>query len=542
MSVSSRAVPARRVGRLRIRGTADGVVRHAAVLLSDALSTASLPGADEQRLVVIRRLPLGRISLPASSPSLALLIERTSRDVLSAAVGYDAPSAAAANAVAFRDRGEAIVALARRLATDRPADEWFWPKVIEGWRADAPRGERWTQLIESAHGGSDAAALAAAVVEEAVRVQAQDSLLASLVPGQGARWLRSEGWTDVSPDAAARPWRPLRSRHAEVVHRWSRQWGAADDRSIWLATMASVIERPACTGDPQLPGRIAFAMMRDAEIRATNRAAAAPELSEGEAAGHGCVRLEGAGRGLDALTRLTAAAPDASSPVDALAASAPANASAEHAAIVAGETPEDRSRESVGAAGPVQPAPAHDHSRAGVFTFFAGLCFVVPMLERLDFAAFLAAHPAFLDEAFPARLLRHIGRRAGLPSTDPLAIALDALVGDRSDAIVEHFRDWRLPDRCREMLATPRPPMPIESPFTAWTAAVRRWCRRHARMGLATLVGRPGLVRLSRTHLDASFALSQLDVRVRRVALDVDPGWVPWLGRVVHFTYEDHGS
>jgi hypothetical protein len=27
---------------------------------------------------------------------------------------------------------------------------------------------------------------------------------------------------------------------------------------------------------------------------------------------------------------------------------------------------------------------------------------------------------------------------------------------------------------------------------------------------------------------------------VRRVALDVDPGWVPWMGRVVQFRYDAH--
>jgi hypothetical protein len=44
---------------------------------------------------------------------------------------------------------------------------------------------------------------------------------------------------------------------------------------------------------------------------------------------------------------------------------------------------------------------------------------------------------------------------------------------------------------------------------------------------------------VSRTHIDVDFRLSQADVRIRRVALDVDPGWVPWLGRVVQFSYLD---
>ena len=54
---------------------------------------------------------------------------------------------------------------------------------------------------------------------------------------------------------------------------------------------------------------------------------------------------------------------------------------------------------------------------------------------------------------------------------------------------------------------------------------------------MSTLLRRRATVHVSRTHIDARFALSDLDVRVRRWALDVDPGWVPWLGRVITFTY-----
>ena len=29
-----------------------------------------------------------------------------------------------------------------------------------------------------------------------------------------------------------------------------------------------------------------------------------------------------------------------------------------------------------------------------------------------------------------------------------------------------------------------------------------------------------------------------LDLDIRRAGLDIDPGWLPWLGRVVRFRYE----
>jgi hypothetical protein len=47
----------------------------------------------------------------------------------------------------------------------------------------------------------------------------------------------------------------------------------------------------------------------------------------------------------------------------------------------------------------------------------------------------------------------------------------------------------------------------------------------------------PARLRATRTHLDLHFRLASVRVDVRRAGLDVDPGWVPWLGRVVRFHY-----
>jgi hypothetical protein len=148
-----------------------------------------------------------------------------------------------------------------------------------------------------------------------------------------------------------------------------------------------------------------------------------------------------------------------------------------------------------------------------LFTSHGGLLFVVPILERLDFPGHLASNPELLDAEYAVRLLRVIARRAGLAPDDPLTLALAPHQdNDRDDA---------------------------DQTFARWLSAVRRWSRRHAHMGLLTLIRRPARVFFSRTHIEIAFTMSQLDVRLRRLALDVDPGWVPWLGRVVTFSYVD---
>jgi hypothetical protein len=40
------------------------------------------------------------------------------------------------------------------------------------------------------------------------------------------------------------------------------------------------------------------------------------------------------------------------------------------------------------------------------------------------------------------------------------------------------------------------------------------------------------------THLDLDLAATSVDLALRLSGLDLDPGWVPWLGRVVRFHYD----
>jgi len=39
------------------------------------------------------------------------------------------------------------------------------------------------------------------------------------------------------------------------------------------------------------------------------------------------------------------------------------------------------------------------------------------------------------------------------------------------------------------------------------------------------------------SHLDIHFHLNDANLAVRRAGLDLNPGWLPWLGRVVNFHF-----
>jgi hypothetical protein len=82
-------------------------------------------------------------------------------------------------------------------------------------------------------------------------------------------------------------------------------------------------------------------------------------------------------------------------------------------------------------------------------------------------------------------------------------------------------------------------PLPADAcaALATWMSGTRRWLRAQAHVGPASLVLRDGLVSVTRTHVDVTFGLDDIDLRARRAGLDKDPGWVPWLGRIVAFHF-----
>ncbi len=406
-------------------------------------------------MLLVRKLPLGRISARASAATLALQIEQVLQAARLEAVPFDQPAAQETNAVFIPGQLEAIVRLARRHAHGAPAEEWFWKMIVPGWRPDLSSGERWLALLRAAHELPEAAVAVAAVVEEAVEAGVENELLCALPPGLGHAWLQRAGWNaPVLPAAETAHLPSLNSRHEVIVRQWAQRWGPASRRLNWLAVIFAVAEKPARAADRNLSSRVAALV---AEVL-KNEPGAPVEI----------------------------ALPPR----------------------------------------PLVPFLQEEPSA------FAGLLFLLPILQRLGLEEALVAQPALIEAGFPARLLRFIGERAGLPNDDPLALAFDGF-----DPVAPWPVTWEMPAPAQAELASPKPRGRLNSPLLAWHTAVRRWSRRHARMGLIALICRPGAVALSHTQIEISFPLADVDIRLRRLALDVDPGWVPWLGKVVRFHY-----
>jgi len=468
--------PTRRVRRLQLHAPTGAQARRGALLIEDALRTASLPIADQGRLVVVRRLDLGVIDPAAPASRVALQLEDAFRRLHASAVSFDSPAAAAADAVFFADALSALIALVRRFARHQPLDGWFWRSAVPGWEPHSDRPHHWGWLIERS---LDHPTGPAALVAEALAADALDELFVAMSPSFAAAALHRMGVSNISVpidatapgfSVAARTWLTLRLRAAPEL----------DERVLFLATQLALAHQPTLAADPHLPGRVIAALLHwgPSAIPSALAPFFPPTSSRKPSAAS---RPIGRGRQPGEDPR----APAGSSPGQTFLAPEPDAPPADPADEV-----------------PISPVTSH-----------AGLLFLIPLLRRLGFEARLATNPVLLEAAFPARLLLHVGERLGLDRQDPLAIALRSLF--------------------------PEEPPPAELPFAPWVSALRKACRRLARVHLGAIVRRPGRLCVAPANLDLTFAPAQADLRLRRAGLDLDPGWIPWLGLVVRYHYSD---
>lgn len=142
-----------------------------------------------------------------------------------------------------------------------------------------------------------------------------------------------------------------------------------------------------------------------------------------------------------------------------------------------------------------------------IATEWGGVLFLINALRRLDVESVVCSR----DPAAPTawRLLHDLGIAFGMPQDERLARYIES---QDLDTAVPPQQLAVLLDDIEALYRTDGPwPLPLLQ---------------------------PAVLRASETHLDLHLAATTIDVALRLSGLDLDPGWVPWLGRVVAFHYD----
>ena len=558
-----------------------------AAAIRAALERADWPTPPGRAWVMIRSI---RVS--AARPGLA----RQARDRVDALLREAVPVASTgsdtAEAVYCRDLEELIAALCADLAAGRAAAQWYW----RGWSRlfGLPRGRALARLLR------EAPESLTTVTERLARRDLLASVWGVLEPADADALLQGlAGWLrrSVPGPASARalPSLEMAAPPADLSQRWSKtlRGMGPDDPRRWLAACLCALEwRPlaldsatelaaiarALDAGPRPGGPGESARRLDGDIAPAAGRASAPDtdvVRDGTAPGLAHPRaarspasgdpvhafmpglgLEPDPAGADGRWRASAAAelPPAEGPGRGQTerSSAAAEASREELrlghvrvdgtrAIRESQPPWDGQGSVAGPhphAAPTpgrptgdvtgDPTPGADASRTlaslqattpahdpGLPIAHGGVFYLINVLSRPEARALITAHAPAPGDSDGWALLWDLGRRLGL-GPDP---ALAAFFAERLDLGRDHS-PWELPAQ--------------DLGRVLHDLGLRLY---GPEMFGAALLAVPGRLHHTPSHLDIDLPLAAVRVEVRRVALDVDPGWVPWLGRVVAFRY-----
>ena len=480
-----RADATRRIKVARLRGRSEPLIRRGAMLLEDALRTASIPGIERDRLLLIRSLSLGLIHADKSAVVVARQLERQIAELARCAVHGTDPRAAGAQAVYFHDRLDAVIALSRQLGRGTfgsDAHAWYWAQAIPGWQPDLTPEQAGRFLLGVLLNLGYGVHFLAQAFQRLLEASCLDGILHAVREQDGLVLLKRCNWVTPVPvqaggavQSATAGFLPFPRTWQSVLKQWVIRWGPSDPRSIWLIGLALQSRRSDVMSSAEL--RLQAEPLLGAIADSADDLLPLTERSED--------RMPYGNRESNSMVQM-----------ETLEVSA-----VEEDVVWSG--------------------------RSSIYTVYAGFWFLVPLLTRVGFDRAIQDHPEWIDAAVPFRILSSLADRLAIPLDDPIRLWLsDEFANETDDKhSVPHV----------ELMGE------IETIVSGWRRSMRRWCRLHARLGLANVVRRTGRIVWDRTHVEVRMPLSCVDLRIRRAGLDLDPGWVPWLGKVLRFYYEAEG-
>jgi hypothetical protein len=168
----------------------------------------------------------------------------------------------------------------------------------------------------------------------------------------------------------------------------------------------------------------------------------------------------------------------------------------------------------------------------GEFSAVAGLGLMIQLMEGFGISTLTAERAADGISVLPFLVLSTLADRMAAGEHDPyrrlFPVAMPGDVPLPAPVPQRFARFFPFADR--------QPVIP-ELLARGWCLAMARYLREHVRISLRGVVLRQGVVSVTPTHLDVTMDASMVDIRIRRAGLDLDPGWITWLGRVVSFHY-----
>lgn len=491
------------VNRLAVAAPA-GRLADARMRVEDALRLAAV---DDERLFVFRRFDFGVMPQAARSSIWYATADKMLKSLVASAVHASSPSAAASHAVWFRSRHEANALLLRLLARGIAPNAWFWRLAVRDWQGQS-LSEWLPQLFALIRNDqSERVTVARALIHALAEVggAAVLSALAGL-PDISRRALPVGGSKDIADiDMPNMPTDNIGiavtviARHPPALQRQLARMlpDARQDPKTryWLANIAITAVAIELEAKPAQFESVANLILTKSFWDEFPRLVSSADHKRSRARSNASFAAKKSTIVPQALHQGSAAA-DQVTPL-----AEEKRASQDDMKVV------DALRVAKNIIPPSAPLDTtYELERRSAA---AGLWLVIPSLCKMGLADWLDQKYRPEWSSFGHLLLAHIAQRQRVTPDDPALANL-----------------WLDTEVAEEWLA-------------AWRIGLDRWLRRRARIRLCDLVRKRGWIAVGDASVTVRFNPHDADIRMRRFALDLDPGWVPWLGLAVRYEYCD---
>ena len=596
--------PGRTVQKLHISGNDEQVITSHVNALEDAFRTASFPGLPPHGLVLIRSLDLGQFAAAASPMSLSLLIDKKIQSIAGLAVCVDQEEHPAANIVWFSDTVQPLLSLIILLLENKQPKAWYWQSLIPDWHPAMNLAQSIVCIMQTTVDSTSKIPVNYWIIRLLLNAGKIEEIFTVLTPQLAIQLLNEN---DLFPQmlTANISSAPRKKEIIQTVDlKWIKlikqavdQYGENDPRTIWLAYSSLVTNNPCLENNDEIIHMITSLISQCAAKKVfrpeTEIAREGKENNETDTQIKEHINRERPKQndltGNHSKINFT----DSNSTNTDLheVRQQPAQFQTNHN----DQMDADQTQPNIDSSN-----NETDHQQTGYqfasgfkLSEYAGLSFVIPLLEYIAIQEILAANPWLGESNFPARIIQVVVSRLNINNQDPVIeivpklpglteLGLDHFISPATWQSLTYWPDsnnniaYRFPttannqscyitDKSKRILlyvgsaeqtdlpewlnntciinqqgvyATPQ----LADLEITTQLIFGKYLRRYAQTGLKQLVHREGHVAITKTHLDVLFEPGITDSQIRIAGLDINPGWVSWLGKVVQFHYDYDGD
>lgn len=565
----------RKIHKLRIISQAENILPSAVTALQDAFNIASFPGLPPNGLLLIKKFDLGIFKSHSTSMAISRLIDNKIQAISYQSVCVDEQEYPKRNVVWFSDPAQAVFSFIKLIIKQDQPQAWYWSVLFPSWRANMNLAEVMLVLTKDIKQQEIKPYVMAGVIQQLLAERQLDKILAATT-SQLAQHLLSDAGIyphviTAIPDERVQLREIFFYMQADwqvLVSKAIVKWGKEDVRTLWLTFSALIKHNPALCVNRQL---LTFIIVVIDDIKNDYSLFIEDEVKNDFPL---FVEPGSTIKCIEDKPLYVHQQADLENEINSSR-----NAMYDEIENI---TNEQTCKTSL------------DYS-GFVYSDYCGLAFLISLLDLLSISKLLLLNPLLAELNFPARIILAIAQRFCISNKHPVLQSLPKS-HEVNNEIVENYispANWKslivLPqvennilylfktegydDACFITDRTKKLFLYVgksdKQRFPAWMRSFEikdqagvyfpaklkdlentiqllcsRYLYRYAQTGLRQLLNRKGHIAITKTHIDILFDNKQIDHRIRYAGLDINPGWIFWLARVVQFHYysEDHAN